>query len=100
MRLIDADKLKETIHTHHYILMFTFGIDCAIDEQPTVEAEPVKHGHWVAFESKVGHIQYCSSCGIGYPERTDYCPHCGAKMVCIKEENNDYCRKERTPQRI
>ena len=49
-RLIDADKLMETIKAHHYPLvvkglnttdygMFTIGIQQAVDEQPTVDAE-------------------------------------------------------------
>lgn len=51
MRIIDADKLKETIHINHYPLrgginsidngMWTIGIDQAIDEQPTIDAVPV-----------------------------------------------------------
>ena len=39
------------------------------------------HGRWVPFHSEVaGDIQYCSACEIGFDAKTDYCPHCGAKM--------------------
>lgn len=39
------------------------------------------HGRWVPFHSEVaGDIQYCSVCEIGFAAKTDYCPHCGAKM--------------------
>lgn len=39
------------------------------------------HGRWVPFHSEVaGDIQYCSACEIGFAAKTDYCPHCGAKM--------------------
>jgi hypothetical protein len=39
------------------------------------------HGRWVPFHSEVaGDIQYCSACEIGFAAKTEYCPHCGAKM--------------------
>ena len=45
------------------------------------ECQKVVHGRWVPFHSEVaGYIQYCSACGIGFDAKTDYCPHCGAKM--------------------
>ena len=52
--------------------------------------KPVVHGRWVSFHSEVaGYIQYCSACGIGSDAKTDYCPHCGAKMdLMYKGDNN------------
>lgn len=52
--------------------------------------KPVVHGRWVPFHSEVaGYIQYCSACGIGSDAKTDYCPHCGAKMdLMYKGDNN------------
>lgn len=45
------------------------------------DVAPVRHGRWVPFHSEVaGDIQYCSACEIGFDAKTDYCPHCGAKM--------------------
>lgn len=47
-----------------------------------VEAEPVKHGHWV----KKWHAMFrrelpmCSECGDIWVVKTNYCPNCGAKM--------------------
>ena len=42
---------------------------------------PVVQGRWIPFHSEAaGDIQYCSICGIGFDAKTDYCPHCGAKM--------------------
>lgn len=39
------------------------------------------HGRWIPFHSEAaGDIQYCSACEIGFAAKTDYCPHCGAKM--------------------
>ena len=41
-----------------------------------VDAEPVRHGHWVVDED--GNIK-CSECGH-YGVGDDYCERCGAKM--------------------
>lgn len=52
---------------------------------PAADVAPVVHGRWVPFHSEAaGDIQYCSACEIGFDAKTDYCPHCGAKMVCLK----------------
>lgn len=41
--------------------------------QATVDAEPVRHGHWEEF--------HCSVCGkMGWDNEDKYCPNCGAKM--------------------
>lgn len=48
---------------------------------PAADVAPVVHGRWVPFHSEAaGDIQYCSACEIGFAAKTDYCPHCGAKM--------------------
>lgn len=45
-----------------------------IDEQPTIDVMPMKHGHW-----KFGCI--CSECeNVNGELSTDYCPNCGARM--------------------
>ena len=63
-----------------------------VDKQPTIDAVPVKHGHWI---DKFGGEYRCSSCrkivciddevefsnGISY----DYCPWCGARMNEVME---------------
>ena len=52
-----------------------------VDAQPAADVAPVVHGRWVPFHSEAaGDIQYCSACEIGFDAKTDYCPHCGAKM--------------------
>ena len=118
MRLIDADSLFDTIKQHEYKLanrfnsiddgMFTIGIKQAIDEAPTVEAEPVKHGKWTdkhkcsvcggeAFSEMINVIpqyEYDSDglivfsgdykYDIEYYE-TDFCPFCGARMNIAEE---------------
>lgn len=48
---------------------------------PAADVVPVVHGKWMPFHSEAaGKIQYCSACEIGFDAKTDYCPHCGAKM--------------------
>lgn len=52
-----------------------------INAIPAADVAPVVHGRWVPFHSEAaGDIQYCSACEIGFDAKTDYCPHCGAKM--------------------
>lgn len=51
-------------------------------EQPTVEAEPVRHGRWVEGTSRGSYSIYCSCCG-SHKETicpSDYCPSCGTRM--------------------
>ena len=75
MRLIDADKLKK-----HYAW---WGgeekeiFDTIVDMQPTIEAEPIRHGRWI----DNGANYKCSNCGNTESYYTDcYCRVCGAKM--------------------
>lgn len=82
MRLIDADALKAD-----YIRTTTItNTPCClyvskeqIDNAPTIEAEPIRHGEWVWDEAY--EMFTCSECGKqmirnDYP----YCAFCGAKM--------------------
>lgn len=82
MRLIDADKAKKSIEQaflQHRLGTFTIGDVCdCIDNQPTIDAEPVVHGHWVKrYKSKYYH---CSVCGGLVEDEWHNCPHCRAKM--------------------
>lgn len=66
----------------------------AINMMESVDAEPVKHGHWN--EAKDGTL-WCSVCistgpydedSWGYvlnAPHYDYCPNCGAKMDEVEE---------------
>ena len=61
-----------------------------VDQIKRIEAEPVKHAHWVACEDEYEYVldEYkCSACGgiqffamTPQDEGWEYCPHCGAKM--------------------
>lgn len=65
-----------------------------IEEQHTVEAEPVRHGHWIWLEpygALFTHRRKCSECGdIKAQEESNFCPNCGAKM---REEGAEQCLK-------
>lgn len=54
-----------------------------INKQPTIEAEPIRHGRWIAYLDG-DHIMperyyRCSECGRVERRKESYC-HCGAKM--------------------
>lgn len=61
---------------------------------PSAQPE-TNEGHWILRESYYGDEQYeCSQCGViwefsdGTPKENDsyYCPHCGAKMIGVHNE--------------
>lgn len=55
---------------------------------PRVDAEPVRHGHWISrYHDENGCNYYthiCSRCSIEMLMRSRYCPNCGAKMDEVK----------------
>lgn len=95
MRLIDADALKQVISSHTYPvqdyynsrdygMFWTGGIEKAIDEAPTIDAEPIRHGKWYAYPIAEDICQ-CSKCyGLRFGA-SNYCPYCGAKMEAYDE---------------
>ena len=89
-RLIDADALVEKAYWHgeHPSVddLFAEGVDAVdvsdIDNAPTIEAEPVRHGYWMCGDYyDIGDV--CSECdwdsGMVNPTLR-YCPNCGAKL--------------------
>ena len=54
-----------------------------LENAPPVDAEPVRHGHWI-FGETMGHSwMKCSECCVSQSGQTatfTYCPNCGAKM--------------------
>lgn len=92
MRLIDADALIAdcNIYNSWDAQIVKDVVTAWIDDQNTVDAEPVRHGHWVRIKYAEGDWMRCSACeeniwtagefaGLGSLER--FCPHCGAKML-------------------
>ena len=89
MRLIDADKLKRhyawwgSENANGELKERKTDFDVIVDLQPTVEAEPIRHGHWIPhktmFRTPIGTNYDCSVCGEE-SFYTKYCPNCGAIM--------------------
>ena len=88
MRLVDADEAVKIIKRYDdrglaldEVTRVTDGIAREIEEQPTVDAEPVRHGKWERVEySFVGGYR-CSCCGSkALDDSFNYCGYCGAKM--------------------
>ena len=92
MRLIDADKLDEEV-MHLFITIsgnpkqHTVVNECKssfrrmIDEQLTIEAQPVVHGEWIDNGIPDSMLSKCNMCG--YPAGAysfNFCPNCGARM--------------------
>lgn len=85
MRLIDADAIKIPKGFFEKVDNVPKFYDW-LDDQPTIEAEPVKHGRWECeirntIDGLHTYQQFrCSVCGMTYITNTPYCPNCGAKM--------------------
>ena len=99
MRLINAYAVhcdRDDFDTYaDYIKAFD-----AINEAPTVDAVPVRHGKWLddgQYDNFFPHHEWrCSECGehvleIGVPW-FNYCPHCGARMD--EERDSDHAEEE------
>ncbi len=102
MRLIDADALKkrigvvvnsmiegdETETELKFFRMIDYVLESSVDETPTIEAEPVRHGRWICrSESKSFSDYSCSECDAAVMtnavykiDNFHYCHSCGARM--------------------
>lgn len=102
MRLIDADALKERLIKERNAISVTkterygFGVGMpsphgmsmrgginkafrCMEECPTIEAEPVRHGRWIVRNKANGWVD-CSECGTMGSPQWKRCPVCEAKM--------------------
>ena len=88
-RYIDANKLKPdtsvflSLYAEQPVKVYS---QERIDNAPTEDVAPVKHGHWYN-SSYLGDEITCSKCSATYnifetdrAENFDFCPNCGAKM--------------------
>ena len=51
-----------------------------VDDAPSVDAEPVRHGRWIVQDDTFTRF-ICSECGTNNQDGVgNYCPYCGAKM--------------------
>ena len=92
MRLIDESLWNAAIYAVEYLNDTSLLRKLIAEaEEPTIEAEPVRHGRWIQVGYDVyvdGNLVYdeweCSEChfrcrGEGEPN-LNYCPNCGLKM--------------------
>lgn len=102
MRTIDADAMKADVksldaesnnstYKSAMVDMLRFFIKF-IDNQPTIEVEPVRYGRWInnTFCSECKRFPVDVSVSISNQELTKYfsrCPHCGARMIKCSERN-------------
>lgn len=79
MRLIDADRLFYNLERG--VRNTSNQVFREIASTPTIEAEPVRHGHWVRNDNGT---YSCSECHSWIPNEqyyyARYCLFCGAKM--------------------
>jgi hypothetical protein len=84
-RLIDANAFKSLLckccnilHSEESCEPSDCNVLAVIDEQPTVDAVVVVHGHWLYYSTT---MQECSNCQRHTARhKFKYCPHCGAVM--------------------
>lgn len=110
MSLIDKEKLEREMYHNAFEIdtdLQKWDSGCwirykmfenVIEKQPTVDAEPVRHGKFVGTEYDGyadGYPVYyeweCSQCGCVFEDEKPtykYCPNCGAKMDLEKENDN------------
>ena len=87
-RLIDAENAYKVLseHYHHKTPVQHEALKEALSRVPTVDAEPVRHGHWINHYDDLfpeDSTIECSLCHEHYYELVtyeNYCPNCGAKM--------------------
>lgn len=82
MRLIDADAIKRRVVIGGSEQCKKCALVEMLDEienAPTVEAEPIRQGHWKT-NVYASQVVVCSFCNNTSLVPTTYCSNCGAKM--------------------
>mgnify|MGYP007022092144 CR=1 FL=1 len=81
---IEREAMKRALRNAHLHLDET-GIVIEIDDIPTADVQPVKHGKWVQIKLlQDGYkAKECSACKATFWDLYpwNYCANCGAKMV-------------------
>ena len=105
MRLIDADALVKELSDKYIVPVdeATRGVAAfmgmqtrqVINNAPTVEAEPIKHGKDISYTVTNEYCEFkCSICGATLGEaaygtmdgaKFNYCPNCGARLDEVEE---------------
>ena len=124
MRLIDADELRKLFYGYYACInenavkenyrgdtLMDYEVvdmieDC-IDNTPTIEAEPIKHGKWIRTEDDgdgdgddypIFTTFMCSECKAEFLGDLSfdlhYCPNCGTRMDGIVAETTEGANNE------
>ena len=83
---IERKAIRDSLYDADAITMEGIKI---INQFPSADVSHVRHGRWITWEeqfpgstpkktSRLG--VFCDKCHNHADNRTDYCPHCGAKM--------------------
>lgn len=82
MRLIDESLWNVAIYAVEYLNDTSLLRKLIAEaEEPTIEAEPVRHGRWnIRTFDLPREGYYCSECGTVEWHTSRFCPNCGAKM--------------------
>lgn len=81
-------QLLDDTQTADKIMQGLYSAEQVINDVPSADVEPVRHGKWIKNEelssNHVEPIFLCSNCNYfeawGFPECYPYCPYCGARM--------------------
>lgn len=89
-RMIDANALKTSFEEDGHLSSY---IEEFIDNAPTIDDEPVRHGHWIKVLGGNGLVSTircseCDNCDNSYYIPGNYCWFCGAKMDGGKDDEN------------
>lgn len=86
MRSIDADELMELYDGCDGLSVPIAVVRQNIEDAPTIDAEPVRHGHWIIHVDELSPADSTQECSVCHGEEwlvikhENYCPNCGAKM--------------------
>lgn len=88
MRPIDADVLVKKLKALEWETIFnTYSTAIQeINNMPTLDVMPIKHGHWITTHYEMGGVikrsiyVTCSECKGTSVDATPFCSNCGAQM--------------------
>lgn len=93
MRLIDADEFVNEIYKcvmyGNTAYVDKYEVIHRLNNVPTIEAEPTRHGRWIGKPTAGYSTVRCSVCRDVFLENNgkwEYCPHCGARMDEMNDE--------------
>lgn len=82
-RYIDADKLKDVISQNEgnaYCQGCNNALKAVMKNAKTKDVAPIVHAKWVATANIKTSLVFCTNCKQMQAHKSNYCPHCGAKM--------------------